>query len=90
MTGWNLPPGCTARDIDEAAGAYDEPADEGPPEPTSGCRMAYVTRFHSFGLEWDDDAGGWYCYRVNYGPIDVTASSWIVPGTIHDEPEEGL
>lgn len=24
MTGWNLPPGCTARDIDEAAGAYDE------------------------------------------------------------------
>lgn len=28
MTGWNLPPGCTDRDIDEAAGAYDEPRDE--------------------------------------------------------------
>jgi hypothetical protein len=32
MTGWNLPPGCTDRDIDEAAGAFDEPPDEGPTE----------------------------------------------------------
>lgn len=23
MTGWNLPPGCTYRDIDELAGVYD-------------------------------------------------------------------
>jgi hypothetical protein len=24
MTGWNLPPGCTDRDIEEAAGAFDD------------------------------------------------------------------
>ncbi len=26
--GWDLPPGCTQRDIDEAAGYYDEPKKE--------------------------------------------------------------
>jgi hypothetical protein len=28
----NLPPGCTDRDIDEAAGAYDDPPDDGAPD----------------------------------------------------------
>jgi hypothetical protein len=34
-SGWNLPPGCTDRDIDEAAGAYDEP-----PPPTEAEELA--------------------------------------------------
>jgi len=33
--GWDLPPGCTQRHIDEAAGAYDEePERDEAPEPT--------------------------------------------------------
>jgi hypothetical protein len=43
------------------------------------------SRFHSFG---SDSTGDEAFFFVNYGPIDVTASSWIVPGTIIDTDEE--
>lgn len=43
-------------------------------------RGYYVGQLHSFVLDWDD--GDISCFRVNYGPIGVTASSWIVPETI--------
>jgi hypothetical protein len=54
--------------------------------------MKYGRLFH-----WvfeHDPAMGFSADRINYGPIDTTASSWIVPGTIEeeepkeDEPEE--
>jgi hypothetical protein len=32
-----------------------------------------------------DPASGFSADRINYGPIDCTASSWIVPGTIEEE-----
>jgi hypothetical protein len=47
----------------------------------------YGRLFH-WVFEWDP-ASGFSADRINYGPIDVTASSWIVPGTIEEEePEE--
>jgi hypothetical protein len=49
--------------------------------------MSYGRLFH-WVFEYDQDAG-FSADRVNYGPIDCTASSWIVPGTIEEEePEE--
>jgi hypothetical protein len=49
--------------------------------------MRYGRLFH-WVFEWDR-ATGFMADRINYGPIDTTASSWIVPSTIEeDEPEE--
>jgi hypothetical protein len=45
--------------------------------------MSYGRLFHCV-FEWDESTG-FSCERVNYGPIDVTASSWIVPGSIEEE-----
>jgi hypothetical protein len=47
---WNLPPGCTQRDIDEAAGANDEPPHE--PLPCPFC--------HGRG-RYDRDGTHYYC-----------------------------
>jgi hypothetical protein len=47
-------------------------------------RRMMPRRFHHFVFEWDR-ATGFSCDRINYGPIDVTASTWIVPGTIEEE-----
>ena len=47
MTGWNLPPGCTTRDIDEAMGT-DEPVDL-----TGGLNAAGVTGW----LGWWSESG---------------------------------
>lgn len=44
--------------------------------------MRYGRLFH-WVFEWDPSTG-FCCDRVNYGPIDVTASTWIVPGTIEE------
>ncbi|MBV8895504.1 MAG: hypothetical protein JO051_03255 [Acidobacteriaceae bacterium] len=39
-------------------------------------------------FEFDRETG-FSCDRVNYGPMDISSSSWIVPGTIlEEEPEE--
>lgn len=43
------------------------------------------SRFHSFGF---DSTGEEAFFFVNYGPIDVTSSSWIVPGTMCDTDDE--
>lgn len=50
--------------------------------------MSRYGRLFHWVFEWDQSTG--FCAdRVNYGPIDCTASSWIVPGTIEEEePEE--
>jgi hypothetical protein len=48
-----------------------------------GGGMRYGRLFHCV-FEWDQSTG-FSCERVNYGPIDVTASTWIVPGTIQEE-----
>jgi hypothetical protein len=45
--------------------------------------MKYGRLFH-WVFEWDPQTG-FMADRINYGPIDVTASSWIVPGTISEE-----
>jgi UDP:flavonoid glycosyltransferase YjiC (YdhE family) len=51
-------------------------------------RMTRYGRLFHWVFEYDPDAG-FSADRINYGPIDVTASSWIVPGTIEEEePEE--
>jgi hypothetical protein len=45
--------------------------------------MRYGRLFH-----WvfeHDPVSGFSADRINYGPIDCTASSWIVPGTIEEE-----
>jgi hypothetical protein len=44
------------------------------------------SRLHSFGFDSDGEHDFFF---VNYGPIDVTFSSWIVPGTICDTDDEG-
>jgi hypothetical protein len=41
-------------------------------------------RLFHWVFEWDR-ATGFSCDRVNYGPIDCTACSWIVPGSIEEE-----
>lgn len=43
----------------------------------------YGRLFH-FVFECDPPTG-FSCDRVNYGPIDTTACSWIVPGTLEEE-----
>jgi hypothetical protein len=48
-----------------------------------GRGMRYGRLFH-WVFEWDPPTG-FSCDRINYGPIDVTASTWIVPGTILEE-----
>jgi hypothetical protein len=50
--------------------------------------MKYGRLFH-WVFEWDPQTG-FMADRINYGPIDVTACSWIVPGTISEEEEPGL
>lgn len=45
--------------------------------------MRYGRLFH-WVFEWDRETG-FMADRINYGPIDVTACSWIVPGTISEE-----
>jgi hypothetical protein len=36
-------------------------------------------------FEWDK-VTGFSCDRVNYGPYNCSSCSWIVPGTIDDDP----
>jgi hypothetical protein len=51
-------------------------------------RMTHYGRLFHWVFEYDP-AAGFSADRINYGPIDTTASSWIVPGTIEEEePEE--
>jgi hypothetical protein len=47
-------------------------------------RRMMPRRLHNFVFEWDR-ATGFSAHRINYSPIDVTACSWIVPGTIEEE-----
>jgi hypothetical protein len=49
--------------------------------------VARYGRLYHFIFEWDSPTG-FSSDRVNYGPIDVTASSWIVPGSIEEEEPE--
>jgi hypothetical protein len=51
-----------------------------------GRVMRYGRLFH-WVFEWDRETG-FMADRINYGPIDVTACSWIVPGTISEEEPE--
>jgi hypothetical protein len=39
-----------------------------------------------FIFEWDRETG-FSCDRVNYGPMNISSSSWIVPGSIEEEEE---
>jgi hypothetical protein len=51
-----------------------------------GVSQGYsVGHLHSFGHTTDGELFYWW---VHYGPIDVTASSWIVPGTIEPHKED--
>jgi hypothetical protein len=52
-------------------------------------RRMMPRRFHHCVFEWDQ-ATGFSCERVNYDTLDVTASSWIVPGTIQEEEDNEL
>jgi hypothetical protein len=46
--------------------------------------MSRYGRLFHWVFEWDPTTG-FSCDRINYGPIDVTASTWIVPNTILEE-----
>lgn len=41
-------------------------------------RENYATKWHSFG--YTHVGNDWYMW-VNYGPMNVTGSLWIIPGT---------
>jgi hypothetical protein len=45
----------------------------------------FVSQWCSYGFDGRDEQVFDF---INYGPIDVTASSWIIPGTIADRDEE--
>jgi hypothetical protein len=49
-----------------------------------GDPMSRYGRLFHWVFEFDPPTG-FSCDRINYGPIDVTASSWIVPNTILEE-----
>jgi hypothetical protein len=51
------------------------------------AKSARYGRLFHWVFEYDP-AAGFSADRINYGPIDVTASSWIVPGTIEEEEPE--
>jgi hypothetical protein len=50
-------------------------------------RMSGYGRLFHWVFEYDP-AAGFSVDRINYGPVDVTACSWIVPGTISEEEPE--
>ena len=54
MTGWNLPPGCSVRDIDENAGAFFKGVEEDDIVPIKNA---------------NGDVCAWIDYSESYGPI---------------------
>jgi hypothetical protein len=52
-----------------------------------GMEMMKYGRLFHWIFEWDRETG-FMADRINYGPIDVTACSWIVPNTICEEELE--